>query len=334
MKTMLPRRTAAFLVGLALLAGGATASAADRDQHPDRVIAVHHVDYTFHYYGHGYYYHPRFGYWHPDYGFWNERSHCWDRNDRYDRDDNPPGPRGGPGTNWENPPGAEGGPGSSPDRYQHCDDDRNPPGRAGGPGTNWENPPGPAGGPGASRERFVVIHGTHFVFTEAGNGFYFNARYGYWHPDYGFWDERSHCWHRDDFYDRDNNPPGPRGGHGTNWENPPGMKGGPGASPDRNRHCDDPRSRPSTSSSGHPARYLHIGKVKVKFSYYGNGYYFNSRYGYWHEKRGFWNEKSSCWMDRDNNPPGPRGGPGTNWENPPGEKGGPGSSPDKFGKCR
>ena len=36
--------------------------------------------------------------------------------------------------------------------------------------------------------------------------------------------------------DRDNNPPGPKGGKGTNWENPPGPKGGPGASPDRRRH--------------------------------------------------------------------------------------------------
>lgn len=38
----------------------------------------------------------------------------WWRRDR-DRDDNPPGPRGGPGTNWENPPGWRGGPGTSPD---------------------------------------------------------------------------------------------------------------------------------------------------------------------------------------------------------------------------
>ncbi|HPM43154.1 MAG TPA: hypothetical protein PLV52_04935 [Candidatus Omnitrophota bacterium] len=37
------------------------------------------------------------------------------RRARADRDDNPPGPTGGPGTNWENPPGATGGPGSSPD---------------------------------------------------------------------------------------------------------------------------------------------------------------------------------------------------------------------------
>ena len=33
--------------------------------------------------------------------------------------------------------------------------------------------------------------------------------------------------------DRDNNPPGPRGGRGTNWENRPGPAGGPGASPNR-----------------------------------------------------------------------------------------------------
>ncbi len=33
--------------------------------------------------------------------------------------------------------------------------------------------------------------------------------------------------------DRDNNPPGPKGGPGTNWENRPGPKGGPGAGPDR-----------------------------------------------------------------------------------------------------
>ena len=87
----------------------------------------------------------------------------------HDRDDNPPGPRGGPGTNWENPPGPIGGPGTSPDTryrwYLHpyvyhvrgcCywhDYDNNPPGPRGGPGTNWENPPGPRGGPGASPNR-------------------------------------------------------------------------------------------------------------------------------------------------------------------------------------
>jgi hypothetical protein len=79
-----------------------------------------------------------------------------------DRDDNPPGPAGGPGTNWANPPGPRGGPGACPNRHLHqhylqharyCDRAGNPPGPAGGPGTNWANPPGPRGGPGACPNR-------------------------------------------------------------------------------------------------------------------------------------------------------------------------------------
>ncbi len=35
-------------------------------------------------------------------------------------------------------------------------------------------------------------------------------------------------------------------------------------------------------------------------------------------------------LDSDNNPPGPLGGPGTNWENPPGPIGGPGASPNRI----
>ncbi len=89
--------------------------------------------------------------------------------------------------------------------------------------------------------------------------------------------------------DRDNNPPGPRGGPGTNWENPRGPRGGPGASPDR-----------------HWRRIFIGGFVWV-----------------WHPERGCW------FHDNDQNPPGPRGGPGTNWENPPGPIGGPGASPDR-----
>jgi len=38
---------------------------------------------------------------------------------------------------------------------------------------------------------------------------------------------------------------------------------------------------------------------------------------------GYW-----CMFDNDGNPPGPAGGPGTNWENPPGPIGGPGASPN------
>lgn len=67
---------------------------------------------------------------------------------------NPPGPVGGPGTNWANPPGPRGGPGTSPFRVRpRFDRDHNPPGPVGGPGTNWENPPGRRGGPGASPDR-------------------------------------------------------------------------------------------------------------------------------------------------------------------------------------
>ncbi len=99
--------------------------------------------------------------------------------------------------------------------------------------------------------------------------------------------------------DRDNNPPGPAGGPGTNWENKPGWRGGPGASPDRH-------------------------------GYWGGRHWYH-RNGVWLA----WNAAASCWTpDFDGNPPGPAGGPGTNWENPPGPAGGPGASPDKWGRCR
>lgn len=142
------------------------------------------------------------------------------------RDGNPPGPRGGPGTNWENPPGPRGGPGAGPDRdwgpaygYRYRDryyvprwrdDDNNPPGPWGGPGTDWENPPGWRGGPGASPDR-------------GPRG---------WAPAYGY---RYRVRYYGPGRDRDGNPPGPRGGPRTNWENPPGPRGGPGAGPDGRR---------------------------------------------------------------------------------------------------
>ncbi len=59
----------------------------------------------------------------------------------------------------------------------------------------------------------------------------------------------------DRHYDRDDNPPGRRGGPGTNWENPPGWRGGPGASPDY-------RS------------WNHSGK-RYRFNRSTNGYYFS-----------------------------------------------------------
>lgn len=47
------------------------------------------------------------------------------------------------------------------------------------------------------------------------------------------------------------------------------------------------------------------------------------------QTRGWWRGR-----DKDNNPPGKAGGPGTNWENPPGPKGGPGASPNRGGGWR
>lgn len=148
-----------------------------------------------------------------------------------DRDDNPPGPRGGPGTNWENPRGPAGGPGASPNyRPRARDRDDNPPGPVGGRGSNWENPPGPRGGIGASPDvryrhglwlqgRMSQPEWTTFIRLNPRQRHAFCDRRGI---------RRDYCW-----YDRDDNPPGPAGGPGTNWENPPGPRGGPGASPNR-----------------------------------------------------------------------------------------------------
>lgn len=100
--------------------------------------------------------------------------------------------------------------------------------------------------------------------------------------------------------DRDNNPPGWRGGPGTNWENPPGPRGGPGASPDRWRN------------------------------YHWNGRHWRAERWRWRDAYWYWHPYRGCWaLDPDDNPPGPTGGPGTNWENPPGPVGGPGASPDR-----
>ena len=75
-----------------------------------------------------------------------------------ERDGNPPGPRGGPGTNWENPPGWRGGPGTSPDRR------------------TWRH------------------HDRDYVFVRVERGYYYNAHYGYWHPRHGLWNAAARCW--------------------------------------------------------------------------------------------------------------------------------------------
>jgi hypothetical protein len=114
--------------------------------------------------------------------------------------------------------------------------------------------------------------------------------------------------------DRDGNPPGPAGGRGSNWENPPGWRGGPGASPDY--------------------KLFRHGRASYRFERAAHGYWFSRDYGYWHPRHGLWHAAARCWIDLDHNPPGPRGGPGSNWENPPGWRGGPGASPDRYGRCR
>ena len=53
-----------------------------------------------------------------DYGYGYQRGYYRDGYRHY-RYNNPPGPVGGPGTNWANPPGPRGGPGVSPYPYPY-----------------------------------------------------------------------------------------------------------------------------------------------------------------------------------------------------------------------
>ena len=78
--------------------------------------------YSTPYYSAPSYYAPRYE---PRYEPRRDRysSRCYRDGGACDRDDNPPGPRGGPGTNWENPPGPAGGPGASPNRRTSRDRD-------------------------------------------------------------------------------------------------------------------------------------------------------------------------------------------------------------------
>jgi hypothetical protein len=105
------------------------------------------------------------------------------------------------------------------------DRDNNPPGRAGGPGTNWENPPGWRGGPGASPDyRYYKHSGKRYKFTVVAGGYYFNQGYGYWHPHYGWWNQSARCWYDRDGNPPGpvggrgtnwENPPGRKGGPGA-----------------------------------------------------------------------------------------------------------------------
>jgi len=116
--------------------------------------------------------------------------------------------------------------------------------------------------------------------------------------------------------DRDNNPPGPRGGPGTNWENPPGPVGGPGTDA---TSLPEQRVGGSSQDSGLEQKAIVDKPWEQKADANKDGVVNNVEIQQWKEVRG----------DRDNNPPGTAGGPGTNWENPPGKAGGPGASPNR-----
>jgi len=164
--------------------------------------------------------------------------------------------------------------------------------------------------------------------------------------------------------DRDNNPPGLRGGPGTNWENPPGPGGGPGASPNRHpfwqRHrvmmhqrllqkfdTDGDGALSATERQAmHEALENHRSDVIDKFDTDSDGKlspaerdavreaakeHFVEKFDKDGDGKLSPSERPSR-IDRDNNPPGPRGGPGTNWENRPGPRGGPGASPDRVNR--
>lgn len=108
--------------------------------------------------------------------------------------------------------------------FRH-DRDHNPPGKAGGPGTNWENPPGWRGGPGASPDhRYWRYKGQRHRFDRVAGGYYFSTAYGYWHPAHGFWHQARRCWLDNDGNPPGRaggrgtnweNPPGWRGGPGA-----------------------------------------------------------------------------------------------------------------------
>ena len=82
-------------------------------------------------------------------GQWNQNGNGYGRRDN---DNNPPGRRGGQGTNWERNDFKR-GQNNNGRGYGRRDFDNNPPGARGGRGTNWENRPGSQGGPGASPDR-------------------------------------------------------------------------------------------------------------------------------------------------------------------------------------
>lgn len=151
-----------------------------------------------------------------------------------------------------------------------------------------------------------------------------------------------------------NNPPGPKGGPGTNWDNPPGPAGGPGSSPGVKPAAPPPgvgAEKHRAFCLDHPADASCQGWLPPKEHGYCK---YHPADPACHQRHGKFCRKHpshpKCQAaaapdnppgpaggpgagplppkDVDNNPPGATGGPGTNWENPPGPAGGAGASPD------
>ena len=160
---------------------------------------------------------------------------------------NPPGPKGGPGAGKKgNPPGPRGGPGAG-SRFQ----EGNPLGPKGGPGAGEEFSEGEylEGGEGGgeygqppgrrARRNKAAVDRPWEEMADTNNDGYVDQ------TEINQWNNRKR--------DRDNNPPGPQGGEGTNWENPPGPKGGPGAGPEfKKGNPPGPRGGPGAGKKGNP----------------------------------------------------------------------------------
>ena len=207
---------------------------------------------------------------------------------------------GSAGPRHGNPEGSRGGPGERRG-FHHG----NPAGPVGGPGAGprWrdnpnriDNPPGPLGGRGTD---FGNPPGP---LGGAGAGPRWKDNPNRIDNPPGPLGGRGTDW---------GNPPGPAGGPGTNWGNPPGPAGGPGTNwgeqagqgGDREREMRQQMRREMMKrmfDANHDGTLEPEEKMRAM-------QIMRERFG--------------------NNPPGPAGGPGTNFGNPPGPEGGPGQGP-------
>ena len=240
-----------------------------------------------------------------------------------DKDNNPPGPKGGPGTNWENKPGPQGGPGASPDISKEEKAKVNEP---------WEiaadlnhdgvidqteiqrwrqlypnsNPAGTQGGQAADQnalqERAQQVNEAWEKAADLNHdGIIDQTEIQLWRQSHsgngGQGTSQNNVqenaqvnrpWEKEADTNQDRVVDQTeiqqwRQAHPDNDNNPPGPKGGPGTNWENKP---GPQGGPGASPN-------------IKH-------------------------------DNDNNPPGPKGGPGTNWENKPGPQGGPGASPNRI----